>query len=845
MRLVSRASLRRRSGLWLRAALAVALGVASLIAVDLISRSVSEGFENSLLAAAGRTDLRVDTGEGGMSEDVLELVRGVPGVKAAVPVVETPAYVVGSDGEVLTVLGVDITAEGEVRRYEGATEDTIEDPLVFLSQADSIVLTHAFAAGRGLGLGDRLQLQTPLGPRQVTVRGLLAPEGPAIAFDGRLAVMDYQAAQVMFAKDRRLDAVDVVAQPGAVEALKDRLVAVLPAGFRVAPPASRAADTDVAIASVRFLLWLVASLALVVAMFLVANTVSMSVAQRGREIAVLRALGLRRREVVWLIAGEALIVAVAGSAAGVFLGLGLGKLLLAAVTTSLNSALFLGLSTPSLAGVGAGTVALALCLGMGTTLAAAWLPARTAARFHPAAAARRDAVIALRQGRSIPWWAGLVAIGAAALLDLIAIRTRQGGLGPWADGAFVLGAASLAVPLLRALLPVLQALPWRPVERLAVLNLGRNVVRSARTVAPLMVAMTFVVTVASVIQSFRTSLAEWLDSLAPLDLQIASVSQEVGRDVLLPETFGDQVAAVPGVAGVQRFRQVHVQYEGRRIAIDSKDFDPADPDRCCVRFIDGDPVQAFDRLARGEAVVVSENFADKFRIGPGDAIKLPTPQGLVRLPVAATSMNYNSDQGTVMLARTRLVELFGDRRIDQVLVRVRDGVDPDRVRGEIARRWGQSHQLVIFSIGDLRRDILRRLDTAFRPATALFALAIIIGCLGVASSLFVAVSERVREVGLLRSLGMRRRDVWRLVLGEATLLGVVGVMTGMVLASGLSYLWVAVHVRYILGWALRYDLSWAGALVGGLVMLVTAPLAGWMPARAAAAVPPTVALADE
>jgi ABC-type lipoprotein release transport system permease subunit len=154
-------------------------------------------------------------GETGFPESVLDAVREAPGVDVAVPRVDAPAYVVGSAGEVLTVIGVDITEERRVRRYETAEEDAvIDDPLVFLSQPNSIVLTRNFAARHGLELDSRIELATPSGKRSFVVRGLLAPRGPAVAFGGDLAVMDYQAAQVAFGKGLRLDGIDVVAVPG-------------------------------------------------------------------------------------------------------------------------------------------------------------------------------------------------------------------------------------------------------------------------------------------------------------------------------------------------------------------------------------------------------------------------------------------------------------------------------------------------------------------------------------------------------------------------------------------------------------------------------------------------------
>jgi putative ABC transport system permease protein len=167
------------------------------------------------------------------------------------------------------------------------------------------------------------------------------------------------------------------------------------------------------------------------------------------------------------------------------------------------------------------------------------------------------------------------------------------------------------------------------------------------------------------------------------------------------------------------------------------------------------------------------------------------------------------------------------------------------VRGAIAARWGAAHQLVIVDNADLRREIVGRLRGAFMPTAALFVLAVIIGCLGIANSLYIAVSERVREIGILRSLGLRRREIVRLVVAEAGALGLLGALLGVGLGALLSYLWVALHVRHTLGWVIEYHFAVGGTLVGIAAALVTAPLAGWRPARQAARTPPIAALAHE
>jgi putative ABC transport system permease protein len=850
LRLLSLRHLRATPGQALRTMTAVMVGVGALLAVQIVNRSIAGAFDEGLRQAAGRTDLVVRGGETGFPESTLELVRRVPGIEAAVPRLESSALAEGSGGEVLTVLGVDITEEGRVRRYatDENSDKVLDDPLAFLNQPDSIIVTRPYADRHHLALEQPIELDTTNGRRTFVVRGLLAPRGPAVAFGGALAVMDYQAAQVAFGKEGRLDAVDVVAAPGTdVPTLADALRAALGPGLDVERPEARNAEMEIATRSIRYVLLLFSSLTAIIGMFLLYNATSMTVAQRGRELAILRALGVRRGETIRQVLLEAGIVGGIGALLGVPFGLLLARLLLRPIAATMSTAASVEMSQAGTLSMGPWAVWAAVALGLVTTVLAAWLPARQASRFQPTAAARKGAVVALRQSALAPAWWGAACFATGALLAGAAVQLRMGGLGPCADLAFIIGSVLLGPTLVRLIAPLLVRItaPTGPIGHLAVLNVTTNVERSAFTAAPLMVAVAFVVIVGSALGSFRRSIVEWIDNATPLDLQVASGSQDLTRNILLPDSLGDRLAGLPGVATVHRFRLVHVLYRGRRIAVESFDNIVDDPVRCCVRFRMGDPIEGYRQLALGEAVVVSENFADKMGTRPGDELTLPTPSGARTLRVVAVVRNFNSDQGTVVMARRLFVSLFGDTRVDQFLVRVAPGADRDAVRAAIVSGFGERFRLIIFTNAELRHDIMARIDGAFAPTVAIFVLAVLVGCIGITNALYVSVAERVREIGVLRSLGLRRRDVTRLVVAEAGASGLLGAILGVGLGVLLSYLWVAVHLRYILGWVIDYHLAVGGTALGVAIALFTAPLAGWRPARAAAALAPVTALAQE
>jgi putative ABC transport system permease protein len=680
------------------------------------------------------------------------------------------------------------------------------------------------------------------------VRGLLEPEGPALAFGGALALMDYQAAQLAFAKRDRLDEIDVVAKADTdAEALAAAVRAAVGPGVRVESPGAFGAETVVATRSVTTVFWLLSSLIVFISMFLLYNAVAMTVARRGEEIALMRALGVRRGEAIRLLLVEVAVLGAAGALAGVPFGLVLARVMLRSATTSVRTALLAPVDAAVIGPIGPAGLAQAALLGLGIALVAAWRPARQAARFVPAAAARRGAVIALREARlpSPAWGVLCLVLGAAA--GAIAFVSGRPAIGSVADAAFVVGLALLAPAIVRRAGPLLARLlqPLGVMGHIATLGIAASPQRSALTATPLMVAVALVAVVATMQRSFRVTFDEWMAGFGERTLQIASASQDPSRAVLLPEAVARAIAAVPGVEVVHRFRFMHVTYAGRRVAVEYIDYDPDDPTRSNIRFRRGDPATAFARLAAGDAVVVSENFSMHFGVGPGDVLQLPTSTGIHALPVVATAVNYNGDQGTIMTAHRLFVDLFGDDRIQFVLATVQAGADLDAVRAAIATRLGEEYQLVIFTLADLRRDIAARIDRAFLPASPLLALAIAVGCLGIANALAVAVEERRRELGTLRALGARRRDVVRLVVGEALVLGLLGVLLGLALGTILSYLWIVVHVRHVLGWVIGYHFAALGTLAGVVAALAMAPVAASWPARRAARLSPVEALASE
>ena len=306
----------------------IVLGVALLVAMRTADQSVLQAFHQTVDRIAGKAQLEISSGDTGIPEDVLERVQAVPEVRAAAPAIEA-AVESGLPGQgKLLILAVDMTGDRSLRDYDfdGGEEDIIDDPLVFLAQPDSLILTHEFADRNGLRTGSKIDLDTMEGKKALTVRGILKAGGMAAAFGGNLGIMDIYAAQKVFGRGRRFDRIDVGLQEGlTLEQGQAALRRALGTGLTIEPPSGRGRQFD-ALLSVYSLAVNVSSLfALLIGMFIIYNSFAIAVTQRRPEIGILRALGATRAQIRWLFLTESAMAGLVGSALGIAAGLAFAR----------------------------------------------------------------------------------------------------------------------------------------------------------------------------------------------------------------------------------------------------------------------------------------------------------------------------------------------------------------------------------------------------------------------------------------------------------------------------------------------------------------------------------------
>lgn len=828
----------------------VAIGVATLVGITAINRSVMSAFRSTIDTVAGKADLTVAAEASGMPEDTLEQVRQVQGVAHAAGGVTVIAPLANSP-ENLYVMGVDLLDDGFFRTYEGVDTDVgkLGDDLEFLNSTDRMLLSERFAAEHHLKTGDTLDLLTPEGSKPFVVHGLLKETGPLKAFGGAVGVMFYGSLQEAFSRGRTLTRIDVAAtSPREVEALKQRLRAILGPTVEVDSPDRRGQSVETMVRSFQLGLNLGSGVALLVGVFLVYNTVSIGVVQRRREIGTLRALGTTRTKIRSLFTLEAVLLGLFGTLLGLPLGLLVARGAIAGVSDSI-SAIYVRVNVRDIQ-LGLTELTLGLGLGIAGSVFAALRPAWVASSVHPIEALRRDVAAGAGAVRlhSWPTYAGVALFALAWPATWIPPPVENFSLGGYLSIFLMLMGMTLLSPLvLRALNRPLRA----PGEfflgiagRLAADNFARAPVRTAVPVSALSIGVAMAICIAGFVGSFEASADRWIDQAIPADLFVTSAAKLSGtQNQPMNESVAHEFDGIAGIADIDPVRIFPYELMNLRVFIISLTSSIYEK-RGAPILVDGHTPSAAER-ATG-AVLVSENLARRRDLKVGSTFQLNTPTGIATWHVSGIIIDYTSDQGSVVVDRDIFTRTFNDTRVDTFHVYVEDRArDTERVRAAITERIGRKFNLFVLSNAELRTEAKNIVGNAFAITYAMEFVAVMLALLGVINTLLAAVLDRTREIGLLRAIGADRGHVLRLFAGEAAFIGVTGGLLGVSLGAVIAWVVTKVVGVQATGWDFPFVFPTSTAVQMLVASTVCAILAGLYPARRAATLDVVEALAYE
>ncbi len=839
--------LRMRPGRTVLAVLGIACGIALYVAISMINDSTSGYFRESMAAVSGKATLGVSAGELGFDEKLADQVEAVPGVKDVAPVLENRTFVPETN-ESLVVVGVDLLQEKSVRDYKTTGKKVVGDSLTFISRPDSLIVTEGFAASHNLKIGSVIELTTAHGRAKFTVRGILAPTGLAKAYGGAMAVMDIDAARIAFGKEGKTDRVDVVTAPGVdVDAVAKKIEAAIGPRFTVERPEMASAQMERMVHSFQFMSHFLSMMALIVGVMMISNSVSISVAERRKEIGTLRALGTKRRGILALFVAEAVAMGSLGALIGAFIGRLLAGRLVGAVTHAMTEQFTQRIEAGELK-FDAQTILSAVAIGACAALVASFIPAYRATKVEPVdAMKRKDTGAGVQKGiRRFSGILGAVLVACAIAGSLYFSKSDSKMAPVFLQGFAIIGSALLGPALviwLVALVRPIAAERWSLVPRLAVENVLRNPKRTGTNVTSLMVGLILVVLVACVNSSFKGTLMRFFGRILHADMIVSATGRlQSHQTTMLDENLKARIEEQPGILGVYELREAKFDYQGEKILLKYYG-EPPRPDKTDERrydifdTIDVDSEVAGNELfhAKQPVLMVSENFYVNFKKTTGDTITLMTPKGPRDFKIAAMVNEYANPLGTIYMSRDTYRGLFDEHVVSGFAVKVKKDADPVQIRSELDKRLSKDMKITILLNDDIRKEVARVIDSSFSYTHAIEIAALVVALMGLMNTLLITVMERTRELGLTRAVGMTRKHVARMILLEAASQGGLGAIISALLGTVLGLLWVTQNLAHSLGWVVKFYVPWASLGTTIALGVLVSIAAAWYPARRAAA----------
>ncbi len=822
---------------------AIATAVAAIVATHLLYEGVVRSYETTTLRFAGRAALQVTNGESGVSEEIADELRRIPGVRAVVASVE--GFVAAPDlpGERLYLYGVDLLADQEVRDYGTTATAVVSDPLVFLAAPDSVALSRAFVKGHGLKMHQRIRLLAPAGVVELTIRAVLgAEQGPASVFDGRVAVLDLSVAQSLLRLEGRVSELAIEIEPGIPLEGLERAVAERVGGRgAVERPKSRAAAFARLLRNYRYGLLLAATTATIVALYFVYALATIAVLERRRELGLLRAVGLSTAGVATLVVGELLMLSVAAASLGVPFGLALARVLASAVGSTV-SALYaeVGAPTPELR---FGVVLLAVGLGTLTALCAALGPLTQVLLLRPLESLRFPGTAGGNRVSAFHAAAGGLAtmtIASAAWIGRGALPVATETLGMVAMLGAIIGVA-LVVPLAVRLLCALTERVARPragaLAMLASRNVASDIGSVAVTCSAVLVGLAGTIAICTWLASLEATLDTAFDSVfGTVDLLVSAGAEPFAPEATrIPGPLAEAIAAVPGVAHVDPIRINTIAFEGSLAAVNAADAEAYVRGRRALYMVDGDRTEAARALAAGSAVVVNQAFASRFGRRRGDELTLVTPEGPLRVRIVGIHLELApGDLATIHLDRTLYRRWWRDDTISLLALSLRTRGDRSSVVAAIRSRWGAQHRLVVFTLEQLRREyraMLRRLSRLVFP---LLGCAVIVALVGVVSARVTSLLQRSRVSSLFRAIGATRHQLTLVFMIEGIIIGGIAAFLAALAGAVLGHIQVDVLMRGMMGMSIVYSYPRAVAGAGGMGVVMLTGAVGWLFGRRSA-----------
>lgn len=817
--------------------LAIVFGVLVIFGMNTVMPAFIAAFRANALAVAGQTDLTI-TGRTNepFSSDTVELVAGIDGVQTVSGRLERtislPADYFDKDPTLedaltaVALVGIEPEAEHSVTGFQIADGRYLQE-----GDQAATVISQSLADVANVGLGDTLTLPAPTGTVDLTIVGLLPPRLVPGSEEVFAPLSDVQQALDLPGQINIIEANFNTAEPARREEIQNSIESTLGAQFKFGALAS---NSDL-LANIQLgvvIFNVIALMGLLMGGFIIFNTFRTIVAERRHDIGMLRAVGANRRTIIGIILTEGIIQGVVGSAVGLLLGYGLGFIILGAITPIMRQFLNINIGKPQ---VTPGLVIGSIALGIGVTLFAGWLPARSASRVTPLEALRPSvAELSFKRIAGLDFWGGvaMIAIGVLALLSNNSSFITVGGL------LFIIGlvlAAPALVQPIAVLFGKLMALIFarNGTAQLAEGNLSRQPTRAAVTASTTMIALAVSVMAASLVSSIFIGFTDALQKSLGSDFLIVPPSLTLwGDNVGASPQLADDLRAIDGVEVVSTLRFAPTEINHVQVGLLGIEPDAYTQTSGLV-FSEGDPESAYREMTAGRGLLMNGLGATTAGVELGDTVSLQTPTGEQTYTLVGIATDYlNAKTITGYISQENMRDDFGRTEDVFIQANLQPGADYDTVQAAFREHIRQYPQFKLISGQEFFEQNKRTFNAAFAGLYVMVIFLAIPSLIATINTLAIGVIERTREIGMLRAVGATRKQVRMTILAEALILAAIGTAFG--LLSGLYLGYMVAQAIEALGFPITYTFPVSGIIVAIAIGLLFGALAAIIPARQAA-----------
>jgi putative ABC transport system permease protein len=840
LRTFSTRSLTSRMGRTILTIISILIGVSSVVSVSVITSTTRSAYKKMFATVSGNATLEVTVaGNAGFDGKVLEAVRNTPGVAMAVPLLERPtAMMFGEQRIKMSILGVDPQYDPQVRDYV-VTQGRMPAADPGEGKPRELALDEGFATQLGIKLGDEVSIRSVNNKYELQIVGFVKPQGGSAMRQMALALLPLERAQGMY--NRRgnkefIDSIQIVTKPDAD--LKQVMAAITPQlaeGLTIHPPSGDSQLMKKMLVSTEQSLFVSMVFSIVLAVFIILNTFFMSVGERRRQMAIMRAIGTTGSQLMKTLLAEALVLGTIGTVIGIPLGLG--------VAWGLNRSMARGFDVimpdPQITWL---PIFLAIVVGLGVSLVGAFVPAWRASQVSPlegmSRVSRQDI-----EGTG-PWYlilgGVLVAIGSAIIYAGIA-----GYISIYAP---TFGAVSLLVGVVFLSAPVLEPLisvfgwilyPFTRIEGvMAQRQILRHRVRTQLTIGVLFVAACMGVGMTNSIKDNIRDLSDWMDAALSADFFVRSMmpDMQTGLAPDIPDEVGKQIESIPAVRDslIQRIvfvvaDVIDAKGETHSVRVVARDF--ADPRPPAFDIVEGDINTIREKLFDGQCVIGSV-LAHDLKVKIGDSIQLQSTHGLEKVRIAAIVNDYLVAGMSVHLERKTAEKLLAIEGVDGYAIRVNDPTQLENVRKSL-ESITKEHGLLLQSNADITRTIGAMQAGVEVGLWGIVYVFFLVAMIGVVNTLTMNVLEQTRELSMLRIIAMTKTQVRKTIFTQALLIGMSGLAPGILAGILVAFI---MNLAFEPSFGRRIDFHIYPGLLGGALFgaIAITLLAAWLPARRAA-----------